>query len=346
MRRATRMACLLVIGLITQAMGQAVPDVGQATVEWRGVLNAHGRYASLQGRSLFITSDKKTNAPPAGCWLTLDPDPGAPMLVCGGLPHAWEVAVVGRHALVCDYTRFLAVYEMTETNWTLAAKLEMPSMTENIIIRSNLAYVASHTGGLTVVDVSDPTKPVIVSNFNPTIDCDAVGLWKDVAVLYGHWESRLVLVDVSDPARPRQTGVYQHDPNTFIQGEMVVDSGFAYCTAGTNGLVIVDVADPDRPKLTKVVDVGDPVLDVDVALGYAFVAAGPGGVHVLDVKNPANPVHVGRYCDAKTITALRLAVDPIRGAGAAPGAPAVGCNIYVANGRGPAMVLVFRAPRR
>ena len=70
------------------------------------------------------------------------------------------------------------------------------------------------------------------------------------------------------------------------------------------------------------------------------------GRHVLDVKDPANPVQVGFYCDAGKLNALRLAVDPIRDPGAAPDALGSGCNIYVANGRGPAVALVFHAHRR
>jgi hypothetical protein len=75
-------------------------------------------------------------------------------------------------------------------------------------------------------------------------------------VLYGHWESRLVLVDVSDPASPREMGVYQHDPKTFIQGEVAADGGIACAVAGTNGLDVRNPADPvevglylDAPRL-------------------------------------------------------------------------------------------------
>ena len=101
----------------------------------------------------------------------------------------------------------------------------MPSMTENIIVRGKLAYIANHAAGLTIVDISDPAKPAIVSKLNPRIDCDGVALWKNFAVLYAHWQSRLVLVDVTDPAKPRQVGLYQHDKGSFNQGEVQVQDG-------------------------------------------------------------------------------------------------------------------------
>lgn len=217
----------------------------------------------------------------------------------------------------------------------------MPSMTENIVIRGKLAYVANHTAGLTIVDIADPAKPAIVSNFNPGIDCDGLALWNNCAVLYGHQESRLVLVNVSDPARPRQTGVYQHEEKSFNQGEVEVDGGFAFCTS-VGGLVIVNVTDPTGPKLVKTAG-PKGVVDVSVRDGYAFVAARAGGVRVLDVSDPAKAVEVGRYMDRSRLTASQLAVH--KDAQAGRNAPA-SYYIYAANTASPAMILLFHAPAR
>jgi len=251
--------------------------------------------------------------------------------VCAALPAAWDVAVKGEHAFVCDYTKFFSVYEMRDRQWRQVAKLPMPSMTENIVVRGKLAYIANHGGGLTIVDISTPSKPAIISNFNPKIDCDAIGLWQDCAILHGHWESRLVLVDVSDPSQPRQVGIYQHDPKTFNQGEMEVDNGFAYCTA-VNGLVIVNVANPTSPKLVKTVPLNGATTDVVVRGGYAFVA-GRNGVHVLDVSDPSKPAEVGSYqCASAQLAVQRTGKNDY--------------FIYVAMKKGPTTVLRFRPPVR
>ena len=284
-RLAVLVACIACFSTV-------VPKAPEQTAQRQTIelLKAKGNYVSLQGQSLFLTSSVKTKQ--AGYWLNIGTNPATPVLVNDKLPAAWDVAVVGKHAFVCAYTKFLIVYEIKEQQWQLAAKLAMPSMTENITIRGHLAYVANHNAGLTIVDISTPAKPVLISNFNPGIDCDAIGLWKDCAVLYGHQKSRLVLVDISDPAKPRRLGVYQHDAKTFNQGEIQVDKGLAYCTA-TNGLVIVNVADPANPKLVKVVDM-KRVNDVKVLGGYAFVSS-RNGVTVLDVRDPPNPAQVGNY---------------------------------------------------
>ena len=272
---------------------RSVADRECLNIEALQVLDARGGFIRLEGQSLFLTSDVKKDAQ-AGYWFDIEATPRRPSLVCESLPGGWDVAIAGEYAFVCDYTKFLTVYQMRDRRWQQTAKLAMPSMTENIIIRGKLAYIADHMAGLVIVDISTPSQPAIVSNFNPKIDCDAIGLQHDCALLYAHWESRVVLVDVSDPAKPRQTGVYQNAPKTFNQGEMAVDGDFAYCTA-VNGLVIVNVADRDNPTLAKAVDLGGRVTDVTVKDGYAFLAAGPKGVLVLDVSDPGAPAQVGRY---------------------------------------------------
>jgi len=321
---------------VASSTARSLVDVERLNVEVLQVLDARGGFIRLEGRSLFLTSDVKKDAQ-SGYWLDIGTAPRQPSLVCGSLPGAWDVAVSGEHAVVCDYTKLLAVYEMRDRRWQQTARLEMPSMTENVVIRDKLAYIANHVAGLTIVDISTPSKPSIVSNFNPHIDCDAIGLWHDCAVLYGHWESRLVLVDVSDPAKPRETGVYQNAPKTFNQGEMAVDGGFAYCTA-VNGLVIVSLADQDNAKLASAVDLNGPVRDVIVKDGYAFLAAGAKGVLVLDVSDPGAPTQVGCYKASKGFAASQIAVQP---AGSD-----TDYLIYAANSKGPAMVLLFRAPVR
>jgi len=324
-------------------------------------LDGSGGYIRLEGRFLFLTSDVNSKVPKAGFWFDIGLDPAAPALLDKSLPGAWDVAIAGDHAFVCDYTKALTVYDLRQRPWRQVAKLDMPSMTENITIRGKLAYVANHTAGLTIVDIADPLRPSLVSNFNPRIDCDGLALWKDCAVLYGHHESRIVLVDVADPAKPRQMGVYQHDKGSFNQGEVEVEGGFAYCTS-VNGLVIVNITDPSSPKLAKTVDLKG-VTDVIVKDGYAFVAAGINGVHMLDVTDPARPTEVASYTAPAILTASQLAVQRVAQASPAASGQAQGpakaavdlsptiespaplggesFYLYVANRSGPALIMRF-----
>lgn len=324
-----RFAGAILAGLLGCAAAPGATDAESPNIELVKTLDAKGAFVSLEGRALFLTSGFNTNAQQTGYWFDIGENPGSPAPVSASLPAAWQMAVSDDHAFVCDYTKFLTVCEMRDREFRQVAKLPMPSQTENIIIRGAFAYIANHTAGLTIVDISSPSRPTIVGNLNPKIDCDAVALSGDTAILYGHWESRLVFADIRDPVNPRQVGVFQHDPTTFNQGEMAVDNDLAYCTA-VNGLVIVNVADPANPKLASAVPLDVPTTDVAVMDGIAFVACRD-GVRVYGVRDPALPVEMGHYpCPASQLAVRRAHADS-----------GTGYHIYAANKRGPAMVLRF-----
>lgn len=336
MSRVVLFACCLIwTGTMAPDASAAQPtgNQQQLNIELVKTLDAQGGYIRLEGRSLFLTSDIKNASP--GYWFDLAADPSSPSLVSDSLPGGWDIAVAGNSAFLCDYTKFFTVFDTSERHWKQITRLEMPSTTENVLIRDKLAYVANHVAGMIIVDISKPSKPSIVSNFNPQIDCDAIGLWHDTAILYGHWESRLVLVDISDPTNPRQTGLYQNAPKTFNQGELAVDGGFAYCTALT-GLVIVNIADPANPKLAKSVDLPGRTTDVVVQDGFAFIAAGPHGVRVYDVHTASNPKEIGYYKHPRKFAAAQLAVQHASNEKEH--------YLYVANAKGPATLLLFKTP--
>ena len=326
--------CVIWTGTMASDASAAQPtgNQQQLNIQLVKTLDAQGEFIRREDQSLFLTSDLKKNPGPGYCF-DLSDDPRSPSLVSDSLPGGWDIAVAGDSAFLCDYTKFLTVFDTSERQWKQIARLKMPSMTENILIRGNLAYIANHVAGLTIVDISTPSKPTIVSNFNPHIDCDAVELWHDTAILYGHWESRLVLVDISDPANPRQTGLYQNAPKTFNQGELAVDAGFAYCTALT-GLVIVNIADPANPKLAKSIELPGRTTDVVVQDGYAFIAVGPHGVRVYDVHTPSNPKEIGYYKHPCEFAAAQLAVQRASNENEH--------YLYVANAKGPATLLLFK----
>jgi len=316
----------------------------QVNIDFVKSLEVRGTYVHLVGSSLFVNPGrvlgKVKQVPPEmkGGWFDIADDPAAPKLLAGALPSAWDVVVVAGHAIACDYEKLLTVYDLRDHAWREVARLPMPSMTENIVVRGNLAYVANHEAGLTIVDVSQPTRLKIVANFNINIDCDAVALWNHSAVLYGHHQGQVVLADISDPARPRQTGLCQL-PRILNGGEMEVDAGLAYVTSN-RGLFVVDVRDPVQPTLVQTIDLKAVAHDVLLVDGYAFVAADQRGVRVFDVRDPRKPTEVGRYQRGAELVATALAVTK------AP-APATGeYYIYLADMSGPAAVLRFRAPLR
>ena len=339
-----RIGMILILALTgTMAQTGLAGREDHLNIESLKTLNATGSYVHLIGRSLFLTPGavqgrlKPRDVVAGGGWFDIGADLATPKLICDTLPATWDVVLVDDYAITCNYQKYLTIYDTRNHQWREIGKLDMPSMTENIITRGNLAYVANHVAGLTIVDVSKPTKPVIVSNLDPKIDCDAVALWHDSAVLYGHHEGQVVLADISDPAKPRQTGVCRL-PKILNGGELEVENGFAYVTS-RKGLFVVNVADPANPTLVSTVELGAVAHDVILKDGYAFVAADEYGLCVLDVSNPHKPVEVAHYRAKKDFVALAVAVEKVAQV-------ASDYYIYAANMVGPAAMFMFHAPAK
>ena len=284
-------------------------------------LDCKGPFICRQETLLFITGDGK------GYCLDLGDDPSSPVVLSDSLPHAWDIAVKDKLAFVAANTQVLTVYDMADgKTWRKIAECRTPSGPENVIVRDDLAYVAGCVRGFQIIDIRDPKNPAIVGeNKVSKQDIDAIGLVGHVAYLYDHLHGSLRLVDVTDPANSKHLSLFKYG-HPFIQGEMDVCCGFAYCVAGDHGVVIVDVRDSMAPKLAAAFDTPGHARDVIVSNGFAFVADGEGGIRVADVHNPGKPVEVG-YFTSPDLNAQQLAV--------------LGNLVYVAN-KPPQRAIIFR----
>jgi hypothetical protein len=112
------------------------------------------------------------------------------------------------------------------------------------------------------------------------------------------YESGFRIIEISDPAKPQQMGVYAAAGYAV---EVTVSGSYAYLATqrrfltGTNtiggGLEIVDISDPANPQRVGSYSGGDAAA-VAVAGNHACVAEG-GGLRVVDVSDPTNPELVG-----------------------------------------------------
>jgi parallel beta-helix repeat protein len=98
---------------------------------------------------------------------------------------------------------------------------------------------------------------------------------------------RLTVLDISDPANPRELGATAPFPY-FVQG-IAVRGTRAYVAAGGAGLRIVDISDPARPSELGAWDSPGYAEGVAVAGTMAYLADGPYGLCVVDVSDPAIP---------------------------------------------------------
>jgi hypothetical protein len=179
------------------------------------------------------------------------------------------------------------------------------------------AYLALGDG-YAVVDVSDPTAPTVRAerrdrltdrDDGPLRALNDVAVSGDRLIVVGPANPRdgdpsgVLVVDVSDPASPRETGFYETDfpiHNADLAGRHCYLTGNG---AADNALVVVDVETRTEVARWSLLEADDrwgdvpaairPIHDVTVHNDVAALAYWDAGTYLLDVSTPSAPTLLG-----------------------------------------------------
>ena len=181
---------------------------------------------------------------------------------------------------------------------------------------------SSRRNGIVLLDLSNPAHPTILSEYTDTVTGGVHNVWivgdEDLVYACHNGTSEIVIIDISDPANPREINRWVHDEPVRSLHDVIVQDGYAYASFWNEGIYILDAGAGTHggtardPKLVSrwVSEQGNT--HVAWRHGrYLFVAAeiypsdwdpnafGPiearGFVEVLDMTDIDNPVKVARY---------------------------------------------------
>ncbi|MCP4546522.1 MAG: hypothetical protein GY835_08670 [bacterium] len=191
----------------------------------------------------------------------------------------------------------------TSADWDITAgELKLPTLPSfvgsyatpgsaiDVAVAGDLAFVASHSGGLQVIDISDPNNPVFVDYYAIQDYAKGIVIAGDLAYVAfnGHG---LMIFDIGDPAHLGLEGSY----DTPYQATDVALAGHhAYVADMAGGLQIIDVSDPTNPTFAASYATPSYPTGVDVAGDMLYVADGP-TLQVIDISDPTTPVFVTSY---------------------------------------------------
>lgn len=174
----------------------------------------------------------------------------------------------------------------------------------DVATAGHYAYVAIGDGGLAILDMTDPSKPVRVGGYLPggrTEMVRVVGSRAYLATMVRRsgggcagesQRGHLVILDVSDPAKPAPLGRYITD--TVIRC-LHVDGDQIYLSEGDDGehdagFRLLSVSNPARPAALRV-DQPSVVHALWASGALAYVGRW-NSIEVLDVSQPASPAVV------------------------------------------------------
>ncbi|MFM6513497.1 MAG: Calx-beta domain-containing protein [Microcystis panniformis] len=156
----------------------------------------------------------------------------------------------------------------------------------------NYAYLADWTSGLQIIDISNPTNPILKGNYDTdaAYGVEVVGNYAYVA----DGSSGLQIIDISNPSNPTFLGNYANFG--AVLGVQVVGNYAYLVNNGASSLQIIDISNPTNPILKGSYDDDyDPAFGLQVVGNYAYVADGESGLKIIDISNPTNPILKGSY---------------------------------------------------
>jgi len=143
----------------------------------------------------------------------------------------------------------------------------------NIYIQNSYAFIANGlNAGLTILDVTNPSNPVLVSNL--PLEGLAQGIFVSSNYAYlANGENGLEIIDISDVNSPSLIS------NLDIQGfasSVFADDNYIYLTDKDNGFLVIDISDHYAPYILGTVSMTTQPVSVYLSGSYAFVADNEG----------------------------------------------------------------------
>ncbi|MCP4546302.1 MAG: T9SS type A sorting domain-containing protein [bacterium] len=215
------------------------------------------------------------------------------------IPGACGEVVAAGDLIYCATTSGLLILDGTDPRHPGKVSFHpVPGDGGAVALQGNYAYFTSGyysevqgPGGLTIIDISDPARPLTVGN------CDTPRHPRKVAVGGDHAyvgdSGGLRIIDIGDSANPVEVvflPIWNQDIHLQLVGSLL------FCSFDFSGLRIFDVSNPLAPiEIGSYGGLGN-VRDLTVRGDYAYLTGGGRGIHIIDVSDPIEPFLVGD-CD-------------------------------------------------
>ena len=179
---------------------------------------------------------------------------------------------------------------------------------------------SSRRNGIVLLDLTTPAHPTILSEYTETVTGGVHNVWirGDLDLVYAahNGTSEMHIIDISDPAAPREVGRWGLDKPVKTLHDVIVQDGYAYLSYWDDGAIMLDVGagthggTPTRPAFVsqfkypaghthvawrhgRYLFIGDEIFPADWDPSRPIQARGY--IHVVDYEDPENPVEVARY---------------------------------------------------
>ncbi|MCK5159050.1 MAG: hypothetical protein KAR08_07830, partial [Candidatus Heimdallarchaeota archaeon] len=192
--------------------------------------------------------------------------------------------------------------KITDIIPTYVGSYNTPDNAWQVDVSGDYAYIADESGGMQVIDISNPLEPTYVSDYSTPHEAKDIQISGIYAYIADH-NSGLQILNISDPTTPTFVGSYN---TPSLATAIDISDDLAYVADGAGGLQILNISDPSTPTFVGSYDTPSYAYGVFVSGDYVYVADGGGGLVILDISDPSSPALASLY--ATTNFALNVIV--------------------------------------
>jgi hypothetical protein len=166
---------------------------------------------------------------------------------------------------------------------------------EYIALVNDTAYCAFNPG-LVIIDFSDPSNPILISETFLNSRPYEIHLLGETAIMLAPYKG-LIMVDVSDVQKPRIIGEFLDFPNPISMTLKDSTGLILYQTdqMEIDGLASLALSDPVEPRVLNSIEMEADFEQIAIQENRAFVAANREGVMIFDIERPDSLELVFQY---------------------------------------------------
>lgn len=215
----------------------------------------------------------------------------------GRLPvgYCHDAVPFGDHYAIVGSGRGVRIMDISlQSHPRSIAEVETGGSVTDIFVSGNYAYVTTNgqdglsltdefTGGLTIIDLSNPVQPQTVSFYDLQSFCETITGFGNYVYIAA--SSSVIVFDVSDASNPQKTGsVYVGNAPHGV----FTDGHYLYVAAQSAGFKIYDLSDPAHPSAKGSYQYWSEKIFVRDTI--AIVTSQQSGMAIFSVNDPANPL--------------------------------------------------------
>jgi len=184
--------------------------------------------------------------------------------------------------------------QLTLQGATQETVLSFPAVA--IAVSDNLAYVATRSGGVRVLDVTEPNEITEIRHYYEEDSRFNELVVKDDLLYTAAGKNGLVIFDISDVSE-------SFEPMCHIYGIanttdfIAVENNLAILDINGKGFAIIDVSNPINPTILSNVTIDTVVFDIVINNDLVYAVGFTTGVIIYDISDPENPSEIAHYTD-------------------------------------------------